>query len=486
MVTIALPGDLLEMLDGPEPTQRNVDAAEKEHMGDFEKQTGIYHPDNQVPLKTVSLFDLTDNTPAPWQEAAEAKDENIETIETAIGPVDVVTEIVSAVVPEMETDAGATIIPIGDAMTEATDVDNVASDINGDTPTAPPPVVVSPKFTQWELEKRSLEEQIAELSVGIAKHKARAKALGKELDDTIEQYEEHISNEPSGISSQITATIKDCEPANDSPSVNVVSSSNASPAAAQQSPIADPNAWRSVPTTALDFDSIKGMGKKKIESLLERCPTLGEFEDLRATFGGLTNIKGIGGVLASDLENAMMDWLAKNRDNNVLSFAGASAQKQVEQTKMDDEKRQSLEAAGFKVYDDVADALGMNDGERKELDARVEAKREELRKMQSQPGDAIQQRFDDLASGTDSNRYDPKSDLDVWKAGAASYANGAHFRSCPLAAGPRQDDWLRGWLAEQEAETGNGDGDDEDQGDEDEFLGDEHYQDDDADSDDNE
>ncbi len=432
MVTIALPGDLLEMLDGPGP-----------------------EPTAELPevetVEAATLFDLTDNTPAPWQiihsdesdnDMPETLGQMISTAATEI--IENVDQIIADVVPEMETDAGATIIPISDAMTEATETDNVASDVVQGEQTAPldkPPAVTSPKFTQWELEKRSLEEQIAELSVGIAKHKARAKALGKELDDTIEQYEEHVSNEPSHIAASIKASTDKFVQSTTSETTpidhNEPGEVCGQVATAPTSTTPDDNAWRQVPVSALNFDNIKGMGKKKIEALMERCPTMGDFEDLRAknAFGdGLTTIKGIGQALANELENAMMDWLTKNRDAKVLNFAAATAQEQVEQTKKEDAAK-ATEAATADVVPDQ----GTTTPAAPTLSA----------------GDAIQARFDAL---TESGNYDPKVDVDIWKAGAASYANGAHFRRCPLPPGPKQDEWLRGWLAEQLAEEGTPEG----------------------------
>jgi|GEM_PF-6899559 len=92
-----------------------------------------------------------------------------------------------------------------------------------------------------------------------------------------------------------------------------------------QQPASEPtNAWRSVPLVGMPLEGIKGLGPKKIETLVRACPNMGEFEDLRGG-KGLTSLEGIGLALASELENAMMTWLAKNRDAAVIAAARGEA-----------------------------------------------------------------------------------------------------------------------------------------------------------------
>lgn len=70
--------------------------------------------------------------------------------------------------------------------------------------------------------------------------------------------------------------------------------------------------WRSVETEGL-LQNIEGMGKKKLESIVELFPTLGDLEDARGeaskdhqSFSSVLP-KGIGQQLADQIENAMIE-----------------------------------------------------------------------------------------------------------------------------------------------------------------------------------
>lgn len=84
-------------------------------------------------------------------------------------------------------------------------------------------------------------------------------------------------------------------------------------------------AWRDVPTTEINLTGIRGLGEKKLEELIATCPTIGALEDMRASFGGLRNLKGIGEKTSDEIENRIIDWLSKNRDAAVLGGGEASS-----------------------------------------------------------------------------------------------------------------------------------------------------------------
>lgn len=76
--------------------------------------------------------------------------------------------------------------------------------------------------------------------------------------------------------------------------------------------------WRLTPLSDLWVtEPIKGMGKKKRDALIDFCPTIGSFEDLRAEAGRqfkpLADLlpEGIGQSLASELEERQLSWLAR-------------------------------------------------------------------------------------------------------------------------------------------------------------------------------
>jgi hypothetical protein len=88
--------------------------------------------------------------------------------------------------------------------------------------------------------------------------------------------------------------------------------------------------WQSVPTRDI-ASGIKGLGKKKLEALCDKFPTMGDIEAARAQaslagepFASLLP-KGIGEGTADALENAMLDWLTENRDGMDVSKTNKEA-----------------------------------------------------------------------------------------------------------------------------------------------------------------
>lgn len=77
------------------------------------------------------------------------------------------------------------------------------------------------------------------------------------------------------------------------------------------------DSWRSVLLTEVGINLIRGLGAKKLEALCDLCPTLGDFEDLRARVGKdaatLPELmpKGIGQQACDAIEETVLNWLAK-------------------------------------------------------------------------------------------------------------------------------------------------------------------------------
>lgn len=83
---------------------------------------------------------------------------------------------------------------------------------------------------------------------------------------------------------------------------------------------ADSDAWRSRPISEL------GLPKKLVERLADNgIETIGRLEDQRASFDGLRGIEGIGEAKADAIEAAVLAWLDKNRDSQVLAEAASEA-----------------------------------------------------------------------------------------------------------------------------------------------------------------
>lgn len=166
----------------------------------------------------------------------------------------------------------------------------------------------------------------------------------------------------------------------------------------------DDLAWRSVPITDLDLSKIRGLGTKKREALLDLCPTLGALEDLRAKVGrdaaSLPELmpKGIGQQACDQLEELLLDWLAK-RPVSIQELA---------------------------TSDDVTSAVG-TDGLSHE--------------------DQVSQRAAELDDGQPNCLACKQSDDTLWKGGYRAFEDGFSLWDCPWTAGENQDEWLRGYLA---------------------------------------
>lgn len=82
------------------------------------------------------------------------------------------------------------------------------------------------------------------------------------------------------------------------------------PGVSSVAPSQDPDAWRKKPTAEL-LEGIKGIGKKKLEALVELAPTVGELEDLRGKCGGVFKSvlpKGFGEAAADAIEDALLEY----------------------------------------------------------------------------------------------------------------------------------------------------------------------------------
>lgn len=93
----------------------------------------------------------------------------------------------------------------------------------------------------------------------------------------------------------------------------------------------NPNAWRSIPIEQLGLKA--ALQAKLIDSGIS---TIGQLEDLRASHDGLKSIKGVGQAKADAIEEAVLNWLTKNRDREVLQTArNGAASEAVEATASD-------------------------------------------------------------------------------------------------------------------------------------------------------
>jgi len=166
--------------------------------------------------------------------------------------------------------------------------------------------------------------------------------------------------------------------------------------------------WESESIKVLLKPSLPGMGAKKIDSLIDEVPTLGDFEKLRSQVGRdadhLSKLlpKGFGEKLTDDLENRQLEFIANFQP--VDSVAGAG------------------------VIDDVPDSPEQD---------------ENLTEEEQQ----LLSRLNQLATDESGDWMDVRKDPEVWGSGFEAGNAGEEIGECIYTASDNQDDWLRGWAS---------------------------------------
>lgn len=172
------------------------------------------------------------------------------------------------------------------------------------------------------------------------------------------------------------------------------------------------DAWRSVCLTELNL-------KPKLQERLEEAgvDTIGRLEDLRGEIsqGREKWPKGIGKAKITEIEDAVIAWLSKNRDAQVLADAQSHSQAQVQAETVQDEAAEPSANVEETEFDPCARAVEL----------------------------------DDLANPADLTNLDPKhpDGRGCWDSGFQAYHQDAKVSECPYVAGPEADDWIRGWLS---------------------------------------
>ena len=170
--------------------------------------------------------------------------------------------------------------------------------------------------------------------------------------------------------------------------------------------------WRSVRLSELNF-------KPKLQERLEEAgvDTIGRLEDLRAEIsqGREKWPKGIGKAKITEIEDAVINWLSKNRDAQILAQAKAST---------------LVEAQHPVENEQPAATMSEENGE-----------------------ESIEQRAKAIQAAGTAGLAPVTCTIDDSKgpyaSGVEAQDKGWSLTDCPYVPGPEQDDWLRGWLASQ-------------------------------------
>ena len=262
----------------------------------------------------------------------------------------------------------------------------------GDTETGPEPEpdpTESAAVVEYSDESSDLLARIWNAEQECRRREARVEMLKEEVKEAKAQLEQSVINLRELCSEQASCG----RPQAISAVNHIVEPADAQ--SSQPAPAVDANgsAWRETPLASI-LEGIKGLGTKKQEALAELCPTLGAFEDLRATVGRdaaeLHELlpRGIGREMASAIEERLLDWISNN------TKAGDSDQSIIKNR-----------------------ANELNDGSENCLDFKH----------------------------PEGNQW--------YESGWNAHGRQVSLQECPYIPGPEQDDWIRGWLAAQTVEN---------------------------------
>lgn len=196
------------------------------------------------------------------------------------------------------------------------------------------------------------------------------------------------------------------------------------------------NAWRNVPTTEL-LAGLKGMGKKKLESLIDVAPTSGHLEDLRGEASkAYMSFKemlpaGFGGKIADAIEERLIDCVA-------AASPSAAEQLAEQQAAEADEEIESSELAEESKAEDAE--------EPKEADQSAEDEPETVHEFYEKIKGIIWHAASDDATKEDFIPDDLTDTDDSFVVGFNAHAS-LPYVGCPVnGLGVFDRDWMIGWL----------------------------------------
>lgn len=262
----------------------------------------------------------------------------------------------------------------------------------------------------WERDVEAAKERHTAAAITQAQIKEAHKAAKEAEEEALEELRDLLKDEPQRPDYLAFLAsfnrVKPTEP------------SESSQAATPSEPITS-DAWRAVPITKLDLPD------KLIERLQEDgLDTIGRLEDRRAEIAEHKAKwpKGIGEAKITKIEDALIDWLTKNRDQAAFS------------------ELQSGHASEQPAAEVAADASATDAPAEETTTAATDIVNDEAYI------DAISARAVELDTGEPDCLADQMG-IGHWEEGYKHYQAGGELRSCGLRPSPAQDDFIRGWLA---------------------------------------
>jgi ribosome modulation factor len=244
--------------------------------------------------------------------------------------------------------------------------------------------------------------------------------------------------------------------------------------------LAEPGWWRTAPIEALHLEKIPGLGVKKREALTERIKTIGELETIRAKYGSLRRIPGLGEQVSAALEDRLLDWLTQYRDKREL-FLAAQKLKKAEEAARIDPDTETLPLAVPHPGDttelvieapqptpkpaEPAEPAEPPKPKRKRKQAAAEQPAQSAHAPEPRHAEPIELAEDTSSpehveavrkfAATMRSSYEKSGSTALipslegqvhWKQGYAAYAEGKPVESCPFTVSTAQMNWLRGWI----------------------------------------
>jgi hypothetical protein len=315
----------------------------------------------------------------------------------------------------------------------------------------------------WREQRRDAEHAHSQAGLEMARAQARLKTCREIFKDATEALLMIDASEP--VLSKSAATSKSAVPAKEKPAadwsplvdlgelVAAATSEDAPEAAtalADDLVDSDPNAWRSAPTPQLDLAGVPRLGPKKLEALYSACPTIGDLEDLRAKGSGkgvgLRSIKGIGEDAAQAIEDRVLAWLTKNRDQEAFA-AAAEVESQsvvtagVPASLLDDEPNANNYAAAIERQPKSAATPPVDSSNSPTTPDSIRHRAKQILSAAIDGSEDLEAKSRDVKNKTIA-RY--------IQAGAEAYRSGTStsVTDCPWEAGDAMDDWIRGAIKE--------------------------------------
>lgn len=323
--------------------------------------------------------------------------------------------------------------PAADTSAAAPDI--AAADTSGTTDTSPPPAEQPTntitqeqreaysqalqnhwtRHSKWTCEVEGAKEKHTTAAIVRSQADDARKAAKADEDDALEELMDLLNNEPQEpkFADVVAELVRK----------RGLGAASDRPAAANQpaAPANTSDAWRTAPITGLDLPA------KLIERLQEAdLGTMGRLEDRRAeiALGREKWPKGIGTAKITKIEDAIIAWLTKNRDQTV--FQDLQSAPSTDTAKPTNKRCQHGVPDGeCSVCADFRENSGTD------AEAYADAINARAATFDVDEPGALQ---DKLGAG-------------YWDQGFKHYEAGGELRTCELPPSPAQDDFIRGWLA---------------------------------------